>query len=582
MKTMTRANQVVATGRLGSDIESLRAVVDAMQTRVMVADMDMNLVFVNQLALSTLRSIERHIVDSFGVTVDHLLDGSIHRFHKDPARIEKILRDTSSLPRPVQFQFGPLTLQGQVNVLRLNGEVRGWVLNWEDMTEQLAKIRAAEQEAQDARALQSVMAALQAATNVADAARAAVDAVRVGFEWAYGSYWALDTHDRVLRFSVESGDAGEEFRRVTREASFAEGVGLAGRAWRQRELVFVGDLADMKDCVRAPVAQRAGVKSGICFPISVNGSVVGTMDFFTTTVLEPSPARLSTLRTVGTLVSQAMERLAVQARERERAASVASNAHALAAASEELQAVSTQMGANSAQTSDEVNRITETSSSVSVNIETVSAGAEEMAASIKEIARNASEAARVAERAVDAVANTTATIGKLGVSSEEIGQIVKLITGIAQQTNLLALNATIEAARAGDAGKGFAVVAGEVKDLAKETAKATEDISRKIDMIQADTRSSIESIGGIRTIIDQIAEYQNTIASAVEEQAATTSDMARGVNEASRGAAEIARTLGSVKNAADDTATGAADSQRAATELAQMAATLQALVNDAR
>jgi methyl-accepting chemotaxis protein len=259
--------------------------------------------------------------------------------------------------------------------------------------------------------------------------------------------------------------------------------------------------------------------------------------------------------------------------------SIASNSETLAAASEELQSVAGQMGANSSETSNQVNLVSGASVEVTTNIETASAAAVEMTASIKEIAKNASDAAKVATQAVEAARLTNATVAQLGESSAEIGEIVKVITGIAQQTNLLALNATIEAARAGEAGKGFAVVANEVKELAKETAKATEDISEKIAAIQTDTQRSVESISGILEIINQIAEFQNTIASAVEEQAATTSEIARSVTDASRGSSEITANIHTVAAAADSTAAGAHDSQRAATELARMAADLQTLVS---
>ncbi len=166
---------------------------------------------------------------------------------------------------------------------------------------------------------------------------------------------------------------------------------------------------------------------------------------------------------------------------------------------------------------------------VNRNLQTVATGAEEMSATIKEIAKNASEAARVASEAVKSAATTNATVSKLGDSSVEIGQVIKVITSIAQQTNLLALNATIEAARAGEAGKGFAVVANEVKELAKQTAKATEDISQKINAIQGDTKSAVDAIGNISGIINQINDISNTIATAVEEQSATTNEMSRNV-----------------------------------------------------
>ena len=197
---------------------------------------------------------------------------------------------------------------------------------------------------------------------------------------------------------------------------------------------------------------------------------------------------------------------------------------------------------------------------------------------IREIAQNANEAARVAGSAVEVAQATNDTVSKLGDSSRQIGEVVKVITGIAQQTNLLALNATIEAARAGEAGKGFAVVANEVKDLAQETAKATEDISRMIQAIQADTSGAVEAIGQISDVIGQINDYQTTIASAVEEQTATTNEMSRSVAEAATGSTEIAANIIGVAQAAETTSSGVLDSQRAASELAQMSEELTALV----
>jgi methyl-accepting chemotaxis protein len=588
MKTLTRERASTRPGQAGTrgraitdDLAAVLAVLQRMQTRVMVADLEFRLVFVNDLAMRTLRGLERELIASFGVSVDQLLDGSIHRFHRDPARIERILRDESALPKPMSFGFGGRVLQGSANSIVVDGRTVGYVVTWEDMTEETATIAAARAETEDARAIQHTMTALAGARTAEDAARAAIDAVRSGFVWAYGSYWKVDPASNTLRFEVESGDASEEFRRVTRTASFAEGVGLSGRAWRARDLVFVGDLAEVTDCVRAPAAQRAGVRSGICFPLQVNGRVIGTMDFFTAETLEPSPERLSTLRLVGQLVSQTMERLIVQGREHERAIAVRGNSQALAAAAEELQVVSVQMGQNSTHTAHEVDQIAAASMQVSQSIDSVSAGAEEMSASIREIARNASEATTVANSAVADADEATQIVSRLGDSSTEIGQIVKVITSIAQQTNLLALNATIEAARAGEAGKGFAVVANEVKELAKATATATEDISRKIESIQSETQRSIDAIGSVTSVIGQIADFQNTIASAVEEQAATTNDMARSVTEASRGAQQISQMLRSVNDAAASTAAGANDSRRAATELAELAAQLHALVEDA-
>ena len=171
-----------------------------------------------------------------------------------------------------------------------------------------------------------------------------------------------------------------------------------------------------------------------------------------------------------------------------------------------------------------------------------------------------------------------ATIGKLGESSVEIGEVINVITSIAQQTKLLALNATIEAARAGEAGKGFAVVANEVKELARQTAKATEDISRKITAIQSDTNGAVEAIGTISTVINQVNDISGTIATAVEEQSATTNEISRNVADAAKGSGEITQNIAGVAEAAQGTSTSAQESQKAANELVEMAARLRQLV----
>ena len=258
--------------------------------------------------------------------------------------------------------------------------------------------------------------------------------------------------------------------------------------------------------------------------------------------------------------------------------SVVASADAVAAASEELSASSQQIAAGAEESALQAGVVSEAAEEVSRNVETVAAGAEEMGASIREIAHSANEAARVAAQAVTMVETTNATVGKLGDSSQEIGNVVKVITSIAEQTNLLALNATIEAARAGEAGKGFAVVANEVKELAQETAQATEDIARRVQAIQGDTEGAVAAIGEISTIIASINDYQLTIASAVEEQTATTNEMSRNIGEAAGGVEQIAGNMSSVVDSAGTATEAAGESQHAARALAEVSSDLRTLV----
>jgi methyl-accepting chemotaxis protein len=261
---------------------------------------------------------------------------------------------------------------------------------------------------------------------------------------------------------------------------------------------------------------------------------------------------------------------------------VTDNSQALASASEELTAVSQQMSSNSEETATQSNVVASAAEQVSRNVATVATSAEEMSASVKEIAKNANEAAKVATEAVKVAGDTNKTVAKLGESSIEIGKVIKVITSIAQQTNLLALNATIEAARAGEAGKGFAVVANEVKELAKQTATATEDISQKIEAIQTDTKGAVSAIDQIGKVIGQINGISNTIASAVEEQSATTNEIARNATEAAKGSTEISKNIANVSLAARNTTEGANNTLSAASELSKLAAGLKRVVEQAK
>ncbi|MGE0713612.1 MAG: methyl-accepting chemotaxis protein [Planctomycetota bacterium] len=509
---------------LGS-LESLRALVDRMQANVLVADLDLRLVHMNPRAIEHLRRVEDAIIEAFDVRVDEMIGLSIHQFHRDARRVERILRDPRSLPHEATFAFGDVVFRSRINDIRCP-DLCGYVVSWEDVTEEMR-----------------TLSEMTRVRNMVQSAPTNIMFADLGFKIRFMNPQMVATLRKV-----------ESSLPVGVDAMIGTSIDVFHREpERQRRL-----LADPRNLPHSVQIQIGSDHFGLL--VSAIHDQEGTY--------------------IGAMVTweHLTEKVLAEQRAQELTEAITASSARVASAAEEFSATSEQLSTTAEETSAQSEAAASGAEQVSKSVESVSTGVEEMTASIREIAKSATEAARVAASAVEMAQSANATMLSLDQSSGEIGNVVRVITSIAQQTKLLALNATIEAARAGEAGKGFAVVANEVKELAKETASATEDIGRQVTAIQASTQGAVADLGRITEIIDQISDLQNTIATAVEEQSATSNQITRNLSEAARATGDIAQNVGGVAAAAAQTSSGAGTTLRSAQELAALADDLRKLV----
>jgi methyl-accepting chemotaxis protein len=492
----------------------------AISTNIFYCDDNFVITYVNDMAISTLKEIGPQIKENFSVDIQNMVGTCIDSFHRNPSHQRAVLGNLKNFPFQSEISFAGLILDLNINpVFGEQNKVLGYIVNWEE----ISVFKAAQLEAQKA-------------LNMLDSAPINILQSNPQGVIEYVNQASVDT----LKIMESSLPVSLSNLKGTVIDVFHKNPDV------QRKII--GNPANLP---HRAIIDYAGEKMDLLVsPISdIRGTYLGPM-------------------VTWSLVTEKMNLIEQLTTTSDRLASSASS----------LLEVSTTMSSTAEETSSQSTSASAASEEVSQGVQIVATNMEEMSAAIKEITKATNDSSSKSTEAIQIVGEANKIINQLGDRSNDIGNIIKVITSIAQQTNLLALNATIEAARAGEAGRGFAVVANEVKELAKQTATATEDISKKIEDIQKDSSAAVTSVQSVSETIEQLNHHSASIASSVEEQAATTSEVSRVVLEASEGVKQISANIGQVSQAAAETGKGANQTQVAANELNEIAAALKALV----